>query len=262
MRLKKTLKTSFVSLVVVQPFLSSSVEAMEPYETGGGVGFQRGTGLIQPLHPGPGDLARQPMSPLPEEIQKPNRTSSQGTGSSLSIDYVSEFVFKMYREDGEKVFYYAQPQYLRDEHGQSTITPNFIQVTDQRGTAEGWTLKLQKTIRFYDGNKQALQATDILLYNPVVVGYQPANQPRAPSLLGQGEDSVVIAQAEQGSGTGTTTIRWGNHLVEMELYSKKGEVNTPLLNRDVQLLVPIRTNRQNHTYQATLTWILSEIPRN
>lgn len=266
MKLKKTLKLGLVSLALAQPLLSPLVYATDRRESDGGVGFRRGTGLNGPVHPGPGRSVRQPVTPLPSTRDGPTVSSvSVGTGSGLTLDFVSAFTFETNKAGRENNLHHAHPQHLRDVRGQEIMTPNFVQVTDQRGTAEGWTLKLQKTTRFYDENRQPLRGAALFLKNAVVIGSNAANPPRAPSPLGldKGTGPVeIIAQADVGSGTGTTTVRWGTDLVESALQSGNGEASTAYFNPDVQLFVPGGINRHSPTYQATLTWILSEIPGN
>lgn len=198
MKLKKTLKLGLISLTLAQPLLAPMARAEDAREAGGGVGFRRGGGL--------------------------------------TLDFVSTFTFETNKAVRENDIYYAQPQHLRDARGQPIMTPNFVQVTDQRGTAEGWTLNLQKTTRFYDENRQPLRGTGLSLKNAVVVAANPGNQPRAPSTLDKGTGPTeIIAQADPGSGTGTTTVRWGTSLVETQLHSENGEQRTAYLNHDVQL---------------------------
>ncbi|WP_270740906.1 WxL domain-containing protein [Lactococcus formosensis] len=264
MKLKKTLKLGLISLTLAQPLLAPMARAEDAREAGGGVGFRRGGGLTGPVHPGPGIYVRQPVQPLPSIRDGPEQPSlPEGSGGGLTLDFVSTFTFETNKAVRENDIYYAQPQHLRDARGQPIMTPNFVQVTDQRGTAEGWTLNLQKTTRFYDENRQPLRGTGLSLKNAVVVAANPGNQPRAPSTLDKGTGPTeIIAQADPGSGTGTTTVRWGTSLVETQLHSENGEQRTAYLNHDVQLFAPGGKQRQNYTYQAILTWILSEVPSN
>ncbi|QPS72043.1 WxL domain-containing protein [Lactococcus garvieae] len=231
----------------------------ESYQTSGEIGFTPGKEITPPVNPGPNNPGSAVTPIWPD-----GKTPSPGTPGPLSIDYVSSFDFGINNISTQDRTYYAKSQrYINS----NLETPNYIQVTDNRGTTAGWTLKVIEKAQFRQENVSAkhrvLEGAMISLKNPEAVS---ANEDAAPKIqeinnLVPGKETVV-ATAEKGAGVGTWTIRWGSKLVKQNALNKEGNVVKENFNTDVQLYVPGKTIKDAASYTTQLKWILSELPQN
>lgn len=178
------------------------------------------------------DTAPTPVDP--NETITPEDGKETGSNGPLSIDYVPNFLF------GDVTI------------GSTTVTAMdtnsnpFIQVSDKRGTGEGWTLKLAAT-PFKNEEKGTQLAGTTLTIGSINAQATDGNNPSAaPTVQSQAygtieTDGKIIMKAAKDAGMG----KWKGKF-------KTGNDNT------VQLTVP--SGNKAGDYTSVLTWTLSDAP--
>jgi len=222
------------------------------------VRFQSSKKPTLPVDPTNPEIPVDPMNP---DGSKPN----PGTGGALSIDFASSLDFGMNQISNKDEYYEAQAQkYFNDP---SLITPNFVQVTDNRGTLTGWTLKVKETQQFHteeDVQYKELTGATLFFLKPELVSNSNSPNPTAYEVLGMvPNQESVITRAEFNQGAGTWITRWGDLT---DLSEKKeiieGKEKTTTFTSAIQLFVPGSTPKDPVSYKTNLVWILSDLPTN
>ncbi|GAB6458695.1 WxL domain-containing protein [Bacillus luti] len=199
------------------------------------------TGPVDPENPDPNKPV-DPVDPVTGEKPEP------GTNGPLSIDFASTLYF------GENVIstkdetYFAAAQKLSD--GQEK--PNYVQVTDNRGTEAGWTLSVKQNGQFVDSKGNELTGAKITFTNGAV---NTASKSAKPSEVMPSFDLTVdgtgavqnVVEAKAGEGAGTYVYKFGDDATKAE---------------SIKLEVPGATTKYADEYKTTLTWTLSDVPAN
>lgn len=205
---------------------------------------------------------------FPEDPTEDKREENKGP---LTIDYVSNFRFGQQKISGNNNKYFANPVTIYETEADRVaetnpvIVPNYIQVSDNRGTNVGWTLKVQQTKAFTvngqdvaanDNTGLALNGAKLSIKN-LNAFKRDSNQGILPNVfatgkqvtVANGESAVLFASAQKDQGTGSMAILAGN---------VKG---TDTASQSVELAVPGHIKKQKEkTYKAELTWILETEP--
>jgi hypothetical protein len=227
-----------------------SATTTQSYDSQGVVGFSTGGGTQPPVDP------NRPDPTLPVLPQNPDGSKPAPGGSGpLTIDFASSFDFGTHDISNQDQTYFAKAQ----KYFKSTdLTPNYVQVTDRRGTFSGWELKVMETSQFTQiatgpQKYKELQGAAISLKTPVSVSDNGQGAPKAQEIqnLVPGVETQ-IALASSGEGAGTWVIRWGSQ----ESLTQDG------LSQALTLFVPGTTPKDATAYQTTLNWILSDLPKN
>ncbi len=177
----------------------------------------------------------------------------------MRIDYVSSLDFgRAQLTDTNRIFgvqkisstdqtYYAAP----DEMTDGSKKPTYVQVTDRRGTLEGWTLSLTQSEQFKTADGEELAGAALKFTNADAVSTieDTIYAPKAVEEfeLTPGEKASAIT-ATQGTGVGTWVYRFGKDIEANE--------------NAVQLFVPGRTVKLAKEYKTTLIWALENTPGN
>ena len=191
-------------------------------------------GPVDPLDP------TKPIKPTDPETPEP-------TAGPLSIDYVSSLRFGEQKTTGSDMTYHAQLDHVIDnESGEEVDRPNFVQITDKRGSNAGWHLSVTQDEQFKSGT-DVLEGAALTLDKGTLStpndGVAPfANQ--AITLTPGAASDVMDAKEDQG--TGTWVDRFGND-------EEEGQ-------ESVSLFVPGKTKKVQGEYKTTLTWALTDAP--
>ncbi|MGX4687029.1 WxL domain-containing protein [Vagococcus sp. JNUCC 83] len=217
----------------------------------------------------------EPENPTREDSIFPSNTTEDKRGTNrgpLVIDYVSDFHFGEQIMSGNNVTYYAKPATVFNsaedaKNQQNGITvPNYIQVTDDRGTSAGWTLKVAQTEDFtVDGKEVAPETDDGSALRGTVLKIKNLNSFKRSSngaalpdtfatdnavSLSKGTAEQLFAGAKEGQGTGSIAILAGSVKNDPETASKS-----------ISLDVPGSIKKQKGVlYKAELTWNLEDTP--
>lgn len=194
------------------------------------------TDPIDPTDPDP----TNPIDPTdPGDHENP-------TPGPLSIDYVSNLRFGEQKTTGADKTYYAELDHVKDSAGVAQDLPNFVQVTDKRGSNAGWHLTVTQKEQFKSGNDE-LTGASLTLDHAVMSTPDGGDAPTANQAItldpGVASD-VEDAKADQG--TGTWLDRFG---------SDEAEAKT-----SVSLFVPGKTKKVQGEYKTSLTWTLTDSP--
>ncbi|EMA6344133.1 WxL domain-containing protein [Bacillus cytotoxicus] len=180
----------------------------------------------------------------------PNDPHEPGTKGPLSIDYVSNFHFGEQKMSGNDKVYTAQLDKVKVKgSGEEKQIPNYVQVTDDRGTNKGWKLTVKQDAQFKAGNDE-LTGAELKLHNPVAnstIDMKYAPDVKEVTLNPNGAtQEVAIARDSKGMGT------WVTH------YGKDNVEGA----KSVTLSVPGTTAKvKDAKYETTLTWALEDTPQ-
>ncbi|GAF20054.1 extracellular protein [Bacillus sp. JCM 19046] len=243
-------KTAIFALVAMASLTVSSfahAETSVDYRSNGSVEFVPNTDITPPVDPENPD-PENPVTPIdPTDPEGPN----PGTQGPLSIDYASSLDFGINKISTKDETYVAKAQELSD----GRYVPNYVQVTDNRGTNAGWILQVKQNGQLSnpDTQHQTLTGAVIEFSDSAVLGTQddvpPPSHSSSFTLDPDGATSLVL-QAADGEGAGT----WVNRFGEVD-----GDGTS---NSAITLSVPGKTPKDQATYSTTLTWNLSDVPAN
>lgn len=208
----------------------------------------------------PGEQPVDPVDPLnpeqpvdPTDPTDPEGKPQPGTPGPLSIDFASSFNFGDNKITSKDEIYYAGLQKYKDKDTDQELRegPNYVQVTDNRGTLAGWTLKVKQTKQFETDDSHKLDGAKITLTNGninTVSESAPATAVKEIAIDKMDADFLVMS-AKKDAGAGTFLTRWGN-----EDLAKSKE--------SVKLFVPGKAVKKKAQYKTSFVWTLTDVPGN
>lgn len=189
-----------------------------------------------------------PFNPNVNDELKPYDASAYQPANSgpLSIDYISNLRFGKQKSTGFDKVYYATLDRMVDHNAKDIYRPNFVQVTDKRGTNTGWHLTVLQNTQFKNGANE-LDGAELRFEHATLSTSGNGSQPVANQkiILTPGKSSAVL-EAKSNQGMGTWVNRFG-------VDEKEGEMS-------VSLFVPAKAKKCQGEYQTSLTWTLSDSP--
>lgn len=219
------------------PLVASADEAT--YDSTGTITYTPSTDPTNPVDP---TDPTQPASPENPDGTLPN----PGTAGPLSIDFASSFDFGTQKITSSDMTYTAAAQKFAD----GTTGPNYVQVTDNRGTLAGWSLSVTQNAQFSTGSTgtgSELDGSQMILSKGHIVSASaaPADKYAAITALTPGVQSATILGATNDNGAGTNLLDFGD----------ASNADTA-----VSLTVPGATTKLSQAYTTDLTWTLSDTP--
>jgi len=204
----------------------------------------------------PSEDQTNPVDPLkPENPVTPKDPTTDdgkpepGTTGPLSIDFASSLLFGEQKITSTTQTYQAQAQGYTDKEGNEQEGPNYVQVSDNRGTETGWTLKVKQNGQFKTTNDKELTGATITLANGNVVTKSASEKPTGPDTIVLTPDSETgVMSAMAGQGAGTYLMDWGT--------------SADTAKESVSLEVPGATTKYADSYKTTFTWTLTDVPGN
>ncbi|MDE3281279.1 WxL domain-containing protein [Lacticaseibacillus casei] len=204
------------------------------------------TGPKDPLDP----TDPNPIKPI--DPSNPGGNPTPGTSGPLSLDFASSFTFGEAAISSDDAKYYAKPQVFTQQDGTTVDRPNYVQVSDKRGTFEGWTLKVKQDKQFAvkDDATRELIGAQLKFKNASLVSatdskYAPTGLASFELIPGTAQIAPVEAVKDQGMGT--WIYRFGDD---------------KQMGRSVELSVPGKTPKMAKAYVTALTWTLESTPAN
>lgn len=228
------------------------------YGTTGDVKFKASVEPENPLHPENPDPSKPviPVNPL-----DPEKPLEPGTEGPLSIDFVSNFQFGEQKISTKNEKYYAHPQ---EYIGGQDVSANYMQVTDKRGTSEGWSLSVAQVDNFTatsETENKELKGLELKLAadQGVINSISDSDEPVAHEVILSGAGThgeIFSASRLAGTGTWTSTI---GQLINNP--NEEQAEDTPLVNEGVELTIPGDVQTDAVTYSTTLNWTLEQKPQ-
>ncbi|WP_375179750.1 WxL domain-containing protein [Enterococcus rotai] len=216
-----------------------------------------------------GGNTMDPTNPDGNGVKPDTGTGSVGTKGPLRVDFAPNFNFSEVTMSGNAKDYH--PLYPKvsvlDATGKVTDpliekrVPHYVQVTDNRGTNEGWELTVSATAFRGTKNQEAdLKATLTLGYAELASAVKPIEgNDFKPTLfskatvLSDTPEKIMEAKADKGMGS------WS------AVFSKDKETDFGFgaldINPNITLSVPADSKKDpNEEYKSTITWTLSTTP--
>ncbi|MCO6018754.1 cell surface protein [Carnobacterium divergens] len=240
MKKQPILTAGAVALVALTIGGTASAATAGTYKSNAKVKFVQDTSITPPVDPtDPGSE----VTPVDPDGTNPD----PGTAGPLSIDFASSFGFDEQKITTKDEVYNAKAQILSD----GTFRPNYLQVTDKRGGANGWTVQVKQDTQFASASG-TLDGALISVKNGQVDSISTST---VPSLVNKSfdltidEDGAGVSQnivgAKTGEGAGTWVYRFGD------------DTNK---ETSVTLAVPGSTTKYAEEYTTELTWTLADVP--
>ena len=223
------------------------------------------------------DVETPPVDPEhPEKVVDPGTEYTKTTGL-LRFDFIPRLHFGAQEISPKDQNYQVNAQLFMDE---TPARPNYIQITDNRGSIAGWEVSVRQETPFENKeaknktlkgavlsfDKQWINSTRPLELGPTIM--------KDAIKIDEIGSSYPIAKAENGKGAGTWLIPFGS-TGEVEGQEK---TLTPQMNADgkpvtdasfnnkpiyknsgIQLFVPGAVQKDPVKYKTVLTWTLSEL---
>ena len=216
----------------------------DTYPSKGVITYKPSTDPTDPVDP------LKPVDPITPTNPDGEDPSEPGTSGPLSIDFASSFFFGEQTITSVTQTYNALPQAYKDKDGADTTGPNFVQVTDNRGTEAGWTLKVTQDAQFKTTTIKPgteLEGARITLDNGNVVTASHSTAPTGAvkTVLAPGAEATVMS-APKGAGAGTYLFDWGT--------------DQATAATSVSIEVPGSSTKYSDRYETKFTWVLSDVP--
>ncbi|MDA9471377.1 WxL domain-containing protein [Enterococcus sp. 5H] len=246
--MKKGFLFSTCLLAIAMLPIAASAEDGGSIESNAYVSIEKNDGSeiekpVNPVNP------TKPVKPVPE-IDGEENPHPPSTKGPLSINYVSNLRFGSQKAQGNDAVYQVKPDQVMDDEENVIEVPNYIQITDNRGTNVGWRLTVKQNGAFKNGSND-LAGTELVFTNPVLSAKSGKTEtaPIAAStftLTADGQEALVMnAEADHGMGT------WVDRFGETSNQSKSS----------IQLKIPGDSKKVAGLYKTSLVWTLSDSPQ-
>lgn len=241
--------TTILASIFVSPSIILADDTGANYSSEGVIEFEPGTQITDPVDP------VDPENPIvPVDPTDPEKPIKPGTQGPLSIDFASNLDFGKQKITSKDEFYFAKPQqYKATEPVDAPIVegPNFVQVSDNRGTESGWTLKVSQDGQFTSTTGKTLTGAKVTFKNGNIMTASESPMPSTSSdtfvLDPDGLESEVMA-AKAGEGAGTYLMDWGT--------------DADSAAQSIELAIPGATTKYAEQYTTSFNWILTDTPAN
>ena len=180
-----------------------------------------------------------------------------GQKTPLRISLLTAFNFGEITMSGNTKEYNALlPQVTLKPSGTKADRPNFVQVTDNRGSNAGWNLTAKISDQFTNGTS-TLTGSTITLDNGWATPQEAELAQYAPTVskpvVLSEEDSQLIATAAKDNGMGTWNIFYG-------ALDGIGQASNGDAKESVTLEVPGKVKKTEGAYKAKVEWTLADTP--
>ncbi|MGM0126380.1 hypothetical protein IGI37_003809 [Enterococcus sp. AZ194] len=261
--MKKIIVSSLLATLTLSALGASALTAEAAEKSiisNGVVEFIPGSDITEPIDPDVDPNNPDTVGPVtPLDPTKPGGQPNPGTAGPLSIDFASSFNFGLNKITNKNVDYYARAQAF------SNGTParaNYVQVSDHRGTNQGWKLTVTQQTQLTAVEETAnkvLTGAEITLNEATVNSLSTSAAPAAATTvtLTPGEP-VNVTTAAENTGAGTWVTKWGTveKVTEKNVEGQDVQVD---VNKAVKLSVPGSTAKDAVKYASVLTWTISDV---
>jgi len=201
------------------------------------------------------------------------------TDGSLRIDYAPNLIFGNTKIQKKRMVSQADAMLFHNKIGPRA---NFVQVSDYRGSAKGWTLFVRQENQFSDPSQTDLSLKGASLSFDRAWANSTLEQSFAPNttkdtiVMNNIGESYILAKADPGKGMGTWSISFGasktNPLALESTLNPKLDVHNQVIvdstfenqevyqNSAIELTIPANDTITAGNYSTVLTWIIAELP--
>lgn len=246
MKLSKMVTLSSLVVLGSLTLATASVLAVDGgiYGSNGRIQFTPNTDPTNPVDPIDPTEPIDPIDPIDPEGPNP------GTNGPLSIDFASSLDFGIQKITSTTETYKAASQKFKDKTGAEQEGPNFVQVTDNRGTEAGWTLTVKQDEQFTSTTDKVLTGAAVTLNNGEISTASDSAVPEVIATITLKTDGTAhkVMAAGEAQGAGTYLTRWGSDVATAKT--------------SISLEVPGSTTKYAEVYSASFTWALTDVPNN
>ncbi|MGM0889233.1 MAG: WxL domain-containing protein [Bacillota bacterium] len=180
----------------------------------------------------------------------------EGTEGPLSLDYAPSLNFGTDNPISvREITLYADLTTVTSNANGSVEVPNFVQVTDNRGSGEGWSLLVKQEGQFKTGDEDELIGAEITFENGEL--YNASGSISASPI---GTEEFTLEFSEDGSGQSQVVMEAAEDTGEGSWGTKYAGDDDG--KESVSLTVPgTSTKVANKTYSTTLVWTLQDAPQ-
>lgn len=237
------LATTILAGIALVPATSFAADGGN-YDSNGVITFTPNTDITNPVDPVDPTNPVTPVDPTDPTGPKP------GTAGPLSIDYASSLDFGTQKITSKDEVYKAKAQKYLDKDNNEKTGPNFVQVTDNRGTEAGWTLQMKQNSQFKTTDAEELTGAVITFKNGNVVTASDSAKPTGQATIVADPSGALknVMAAKDGQGAGTYLLDWGT--------------DAATAAESIELSVPGSTTKYAKKYSTTFTWVLTDTPGN
>jgi len=254
---------TFASLLLLVPAVSA--DTVNTYSSTGSVGYTASNDPTTPVDP------TDPTTPVTPEIPG-GKVVTPGTNGPLSIDFASSLDFGVQKITASDATYQASAQGYTKADETKTTGPDYVQITDNRGTFAGWTLSAKQMDDFKTASGVVLQGAQVAFtganHVSATTGDGVTNKDSFTLTPGGGAIDVMSGAA---ATTGTVNGTSGTHLLDFGdasslktdqvSYNADGTtVARPSTDSAVTLSVPGKSAKVAASYTTTIQWTIGNTP--
>ncbi len=222
---------------------------------------------------------KQPGVLDPEKQTPADPGTIAKTEGPLRIDFAPQLTFETSQLKGKALTASAHAQLF---HGQTPPRGNFVQVSDYRDAASGWSLFVRQEQQFQHDTKAGSQLKGATISFDKSWTNSTEDASLAPTVskkviqMNNIGESYPLAQADTHKGRGTWSIIFGassdnEHGQGTTLEALTDSAGKPLVdpayenqpiyrNTAVNLTIPNTEQIEAGNYSTVLTWIIAELP--
>lgn len=268
---------AILGTVIIGGSTTTKAAETQEYKSDAAVNFITNTDPTDPVDPEDPDPGK-PVDPI--DPIDPTDPIEPGTDGPLSIDFASSFNFGTGKITTKDTTYQAYAQQIKQNDDNENPTkenyrPNYLQVTDNRGTEAGWDLKVKQEQQLTSTEGTELKGAVIKMTNGTLStaagSTAPAPTGESEVTLVPGGEAAVVATAAKGQGAGLwsnyfgssdTTLAAGTDLKPGATEEDQPTEFNVIRNSAVTLSVPGASVKTKSKYTTELTWVLSEVAAN
>lgn len=240
------------------------------YTSNGQVGFVSSTSTVTPTDP------LDPSNPnpgTPTDPTDPTKPVQPGTSGPLSLDFASSLDFGTQKITTDDQTYQASSQGFKQADDSITYSPDYAQITDNRGTFKGWTLSVAQQGDFKTAGGAALTGAKVTLGGQThsTAAELDGSVTNASSTTLTPDGSSINLMSGAAADTGKTNGTSGTHSLvfgdksslktdQVSYKSDDTTVARPSTDSAVTLSVPGATPKLAETYTTTFQWTLGDTP--
>jgi hypothetical protein len=234
------------------------------YNSKGSVAFTPSTETTNPV---------DPLNPDPDNPILPSNpdgsTPDAGTAGPLSLDFASSLDFGIQQITSSTKNYNASAQKYTDKDGNNeTSGPDFVQLTDNRGSFAGWTLSVKQDGQFktasgteLDGAAVTFGSAEHASTNGTEDGVSTINS----FTLNPDAGAIPVMSGEAATNdtngtSGTHLVRFGDKTALSETDVNGDGSSRGTTDTAIKLNVPGKSAKLATKYATTFNWILADAP--